>query len=117
MAVEIVDATVSSNSYTYNTKDYGVILGMEYGILKTDGSGNITIKNAAGLDVHAIGGNQYVDASLTQTYQSSYFLQNQVSPKLLIVSGDVISADGTYFELNALRILAADSLWEASLFL
>lgn len=117
MAVEVVDTAVSSNSYTYNTKDYGVILGIQYGILLTDGAGNITIKNSSGQAVHVIGGQQYVDASLTQTYQSSYFVHNQGSAKLLIVSGDVISADGTYFELLGLRIVAADTLWEASLFL
>lgn len=115
MAVEIVDVLAVSLPYTFNTKAYGVIVGIDVGP-NGNGVGAVTVKSAAvGAGVSAWGIFQYVDNSaLTQTYQSSQSYYQ--TGRHLLQSGDIISQSGTA-SMAGMRIVACDTLWEASLFM
>jgi len=120
MAVEIVDVSEtagSSGTYTYSTKAYGVIVGLAIGAL--NGNGYLRITNSAGVLIHQININKYVDdSSLTQDYQSNMWIAGGIFSPILIQSGDVVSVDGTVVQWDGgMRIVAADTFWEASLFL
>jgi hypothetical protein len=120
MAVEIVDVTEAPGgtaSYTYNTKSYGVIVGLAIGTF--NGNGYLRITNSAGVVVHQINSDEFInDSTLTKTYQSNQWIAGGIFRPILLSSGDVISVDGTVVLWDGgMRIVAADTLWEASLFM
>jgi hypothetical protein len=118
MSVEIVDvaeASGTSGTYTYNTKAYGVIVGLAIGIL--NGNGYLRVTNSSGTVVHQVNANEFT-VGTTQTYQANEWLAGGVFRPILLQSGDVVSVDGTVVQWDGgMRIVAADALWEASLFL
>lgn len=117
MAVEIVDVarTSSDGSYTYSTKSYGVLVGIAIGFL--NGNGYLRITNSSGVVVHQINGNEYISGS-TATYQANEWIAGGIFSPILLASGDVISVDGSVCQWDGgIRIVAADTMWEASLFM
>jgi len=119
MATEIVDVTEgagSSASYTYNTKAYGVIVGLS--IAAFWGAGDLKITNSAGAVIHSILFSDINNGVTTKTYDEIIKTQGGIFKPILLQSGDVVSVDGTVVQWNGgMRIVAADTLWEASLFL
>jgi len=118
MATEIIDVAESSGSvasYTYNTKAYGVIVGLA--IAANWGAGGLTITNSAGAIVHNILFSDINNGVTTKTYDEIIKTQGGIFRPILLQSGDVVSVGGSTQWNGGMRIVAADTLWEASLFL
>jgi hypothetical protein len=118
MATEIVDVAETSGStasYTYNTKAYGVIVGLA--IAAFWGEGSLAITNSAGAVIHQILFSDINNGVTTKTYDEIIKTQGGIFQPILLQSGDVVSVGGAVEWNGGMRIVAADTLWEASLFL
>jgi len=118
MATEIVDVSEGSGStasYTYNTKAYGVIVGLA--VAAGWGEGNLNITNASGAIIHQILFSDINNGVTTKTYDEIIKTQGGIFKPILLQSGDIISVGGQLEWNGGMRIVAADTLWEASLFL
>jgi hypothetical protein len=118
MATEIVDvaeASGSTASYTYSTKAYGVIVGLA--IAANWGAGALKITNSSGTLVHQILFSDINNGVSTATYDEIIKTQGGIFQPILLQSGDVVAVGGSVEWNGGMRIVAADTLWEASLFL